>query len=163
MPKGPVSLLMDGNVRHEVTAVTSGMRYSLVTYAKESVAECPAEIRQSLIQMGFPFPDVGMPGIQSQAATEHGIPESLCRPGQAEHASLCTVLVGWFKRMCEQDRHTIHTAIEDCEFLRQLQALRDSGDFCDLLISIAPDTPKQFRCHQCVLAAHSDYLHRRLL
>ena len=163
VPKGPVSLLMDGNVRHEVTAVTSGMRYSLVTYAKESVAECPAEIRQSLIQMGFPFPDVGMPGIQSQAATKHGIPESLCRPGQAEHASLCTVLVGWFDRMCEQDRHTIRTAIEDCEFLRRLQAQRDSGDFCDLLISIAPDTQKQFRCHQCVLAAHSECLHRWLL
>ena len=115
--KGPVSLLMDGNVQHEVTAVTRGTRYSIITYAKETFAACPAEVRHSLIQMGFPLPDVGLHCIPSQAVGPQALPGSQWGPGQAEHASHCAQLLGWFDKMCEDDLQTIHTNIQDCEIL----------------------------------------------
>jgi hypothetical protein len=163
VPKGPVGLLMDGNAKHEVAAVTSGTRYSIVTYAKQTFAGCPAEVKCSLTQMGFPLPDIGVSGIPSQSASPQGFPTNQCCLGQADHASLCAILLDWFDKMCEGDRQTTHTTITNVEFLRRLQAQRDSGDFCDVLISITSDGKNTYRCHQCVLAAHSGHLHDWLL
>ena len=60
----------------KVTAVARGTRYSIITYAKETFAACPAEVRHSLIQMGFPLPDVGLHCIPPRAAGPQGLPGS---------------------------------------------------------------------------------------
>ena len=53
---GPTTLLIDGNAEHEVSPVTSSIRYSIVTYAKHTFAKCDENVREELRQYGFPLP-----------------------------------------------------------------------------------------------------------
>jgi predicted 2-oxoglutarate/Fe(II)-dependent dioxygenase YbiX len=53
---GPAILLMDGNAQHEVTPVTCGTRYSIVTYAKHTFPKCTEHVREQIRQFGFPLP-----------------------------------------------------------------------------------------------------------
>ena len=159
--KGPVTLLMDGNADHEVLPVTEGIRYSIVTYAKQTFPVCPTELKNSLQHFGFPLPGISEAGMLSQASGPEGIPDTQLR--SQDHACVSATLLRWFDKMCEHENQIVHTSVQDCDFLYRLQGQRNSGDFCDLIILVNNDITDKHRCHQCVLAAHSDYLGTWLL
>ena len=61
---GQTTLLIDGNAEHEVSPVTSGIRYSIVTYAKHTFAKCDENVREELRQYGFPLPTLSIGSLR---------------------------------------------------------------------------------------------------
>lgn len=53
------SFMIDGNLEHEVLELTSGKRYSLITYCKDFARQFTAAEEMQLRAWGFPVPQMG--------------------------------------------------------------------------------------------------------
>ena len=160
--EGPATLLMDGNAEHEVTPITRGTRYSIVTYAKHTFPHCCEEVRQKLQQLGFPLPDIGPSGMLSQSCGSDGNPgvQLLTSLHDNQQPSLVSQLLLWFDHMCKCGSQTSSSDANNCELLRQMQTQRSCGEFCDIVLLVGKS---KYSCHQCVLGASSQMMRTWLM
>ena len=156
---GPTTLLMDGNANHEVTPVTSGVRYSIVTYAKNTFAKCDEDVREELRQCGFPLPTLEASRSISVPPGSSTDPRSISGHGEYER-DLAVKLLDHVENQCKCRSSMDIGTLEGSVFLDRMRTFRGSGLFCDLLLQ-AGDAREP--CHQCIVAATSESLHNFLV
>ena len=160
---GPAILLMDGNAQHEVTPVTCGTRYSIVTYAKHTFPKCTEHVREQIRQFGFPLPTLRGPrsvSVRPQCPSTHHLGQTPATENGEYERGLAVQLLDHVEHQCNRGRGRDAGTMESCVFFDHMQRLRKSGLFCDLVLISGGSYEK---CHQCLVAATSLALHNYLV